>query len=137
VWLLCCVLCLVVSCVCVSCQVCVGCGVLYLLLSINGMIRRSPACSRKKNVISFPCKYLGLPLSVRKLSKHDFLELIDKMADRLPGWKASMINLAGRTTLVKAVLTAIPIYHLIALQCPKWVIKAIDKIRRGFLWKRP
>jgi hypothetical protein len=87
------------------------------------------------NVISFPCKYLGLPLSVRKLSKHDFLELIDKMADRLPGWKASMINLAGRTTLVKAVLTAIPIYHLIALQCPKWVIKAIYKIRRGFLWK--
>jgi hypothetical protein len=49
VWLLCCVLCLVVSCVCVSCQVCVECGVLYLLLSINGMIRRSPACSRKKN----------------------------------------------------------------------------------------
>jgi hypothetical protein len=48
VWFLCCVLCLVVSCVCVSCQVCVGCGVLYLLLSINEMIRRSPACSRKK-----------------------------------------------------------------------------------------
>jgi hypothetical protein len=41
-----------VSCVCVSCQVCVVCGVLYLLLSINGMIRRSPACSRKKNKIA-------------------------------------------------------------------------------------
>jgi hypothetical protein len=42
--------CVMYSCVCVSCQVCVGCGVLYLLLSINGMIRRSPACSRKKNM---------------------------------------------------------------------------------------
>jgi hypothetical protein len=37
--------------------------------------------------------------------------------------------------LVKDVLTAIPIYHLTALQCPRWVINAIDKIRRGFLWK--
>jgi hypothetical protein len=42
---------------------------------------------------------------------------------------------AGRNVLVKAVLTAIPIHHLMVLQCPKWVLKAIDKIRRDFLWK--
>jgi hypothetical protein len=46
-----------------------------------------------------------------------------------------MLTPAGRLTLVKSVLTAIPIYHLITLQCPKWVFKAIDKIRRSFLWK--
>jgi hypothetical protein len=38
-----------VSCcvMCVSCVLC--CYVLYLLLPINGMIRRSPMCSRKKS----------------------------------------------------------------------------------------
>jgi hypothetical protein len=66
VWLLCCVLCLVVSCVCVSCQVCVGCGVLYLLLSINGMIRRSPACSRKKTSLI----KLYFPKHIFILTKH-------------------------------------------------------------------
>jgi hypothetical protein len=32
------------------------------------------------------------------------------------------------------VLSAIPIYLLVAIDAPKWVIKGIDKIRRGFLW---
>jgi hypothetical protein len=45
------------------------------------------------------------------------------------------MHLAGHAALVKAVLTAVPVYHFIALQCPKWMIKAINKIRRGFLWK--
>jgi hypothetical protein len=40
----------VVLCLVVSCGLsCVCCVVLYLLLSINGKIRRSPACSRKIN----------------------------------------------------------------------------------------
>jgi heme/copper-type cytochrome/quinol oxidase subunit 2 len=45
------------------------------------------------------------------------------------------MNLAGHAVLVRFVLTAIPIYLLIALKVPKWFIRAIDKIRRGFLWK--
>jgi hypothetical protein len=44
------------------------------------------------SVESFPCKYLGLPLSVKKLSKNDFLRLIDKIADYLPGWKAALLH---------------------------------------------
>ena len=38
-------------------------------------------------------------------------------------------------TLIRSVLTAIPIYQLIALEFPKWAIKAIEKIGRVFLWK--
>lgn len=87
------------------------------------------------NLFKIKLKYLGLPLSVKKLPRSVFMELIDKIASKLPGWKAAVINQAGRLTLVRSVLTAIPIYHLIATQCPKWVVKAIDNIRRGFVWK--
>ncbi|GJN06676.1 hypothetical protein PR202_ga24430 [Eleusine coracana subsp. coracana] len=44
------------------------------------------------------------------------------------------MNLAGRSAWVRFVLTAIPIYILIALNVPKWFLNAIDKLRRDFLW---
>jgi hypothetical protein len=78
---------------------------------------------------------LGLPISDRKLKRNDLKLWIDKIADRLPNWKARLLNLAGRTTLVRFVLSVIPIYLLIVIKIPKWVIKSIDKIRREFLWK--
>lgn len=57
------------------------------------------------------------------------------MGDKLPGWKASLMNMAGRVTWVRFVLLAIPIYLMIAINLPKWFIKAEDKLRRAFLWK--
>jgi hypothetical protein len=59
----------------------------------------------------------------------------DGLADRLPNWKARLLSLTGRTTMVKHVLSVIPVYILIAINVSKLVTKSIDKIRRGFLWK--
>jgi hypothetical protein len=85
------------------------------------------SCSIKE----FPCTYLGLPLSVRKPTKEMLMPLVDKIADYLPGWKASLMNRAGRLVLVRTVLTAAPIYLMIALDLPKWCLKSIDK-KAGF-----
>ncbi|KAL6626269.1 hypothetical protein ACP70R_029995 [Stipagrostis hirtigluma subsp. patula] len=45
------------------------------------------------------------------------------------------MNMAGRATWVRFVLSAMPIHVLIAINIPKWFIKAVDKIRRAFLWR--
>jgi hypothetical protein len=63
---------------------------------------------------TFPCKYLGLPLSLKKLSKEQIQPLIDKIADQLPGWKAYLINRAGRVVLVQHVLTTMLVYVAMA-----------------------
>lgn len=109
-----------------SCVIPVSCG--------------SPTAQDSCNILqcfmgSFPCNYLGLPISNKKLRKSDLLLWVEKIADRLPSWKASLLNLAGRMALVWFVLSAIPVYLLIAMNVPKWVIKSIDKLRWGFLWK--
>jgi len=63
------------------------------------------------------------------------LPIIEKIADRLPGWKADLLTKAGRNVLVQSVLTSMLIYLLLALDLPAKALEAIDKIRRGFLWK--
>jgi hypothetical protein len=83
------------------------------------------SCSIK----AFPCTYLGHPLTIGKPTKEVLLPLFDKVADYLPEWKASLLNRVGRLVLVKVVLTAVPIYLLIGMDLPKWVLKAISKKR--------
>ena len=46
-----------------------------------------------------------------------------------------MLTKAGRLILVQYVLTSMLIYILLAVELPPCALKAIDKIRRGFLWK--
>ena len=82
----------------------------------------------------FPTRYLGIPLSVRKLKRSDEQALVDKVAARIPGWKGNLLNAAGRTALVKATLSAIPVHTMIGLGLSRWAVKSIDRLRRAFIW---
>jgi hypothetical protein len=86
-----------------------------------------PACA-------LPLQVLGLPLLVYALKKGDLLPLVDAVADRLPSWQANLMNKAGRTTLTKVMLSVVPIHISIAIEISQWILHAIDKIRRSFVW---
>jgi hypothetical protein len=83
-------------------------------------------------ISTFPQTYLGLPLSPHKIYVSDCLPLISSYDKYLSGWRASLLNRAGRLTLSTAVLSFVPLHFMSAINVPKTVIKAIDRHRRAF-----
>jgi hypothetical protein len=85
--------------------------------------------------MGFPVTYLGIPLTIRRPTATQLQPLVDKMAGRLPTWKSRLMQKLGRLTLIKSILGAIPIHHLLVLAPPKTILKQMEKIERGFLWE--
>uniref|UniRef100_A0A453EUU2 Reverse transcriptase domain-containing protein n=1 Tax=Aegilops tauschii subsp. strangulata TaxID=200361 RepID=A0A453EUU2_AEGTS len=85
-------------------------------------------------IVDLPITYLGIPLTIRRPTTAQLLPLLDKVAARLPIWKAWLMNRAGRLELVKLVLSAIPLHQLLVLAPPKRILRMLKRIQRGFLW---
>jgi hypothetical protein len=85
-------------------------------------------------VEGFPQTYLGLPLSYEKLTLTNFTMLIAKVDKYLSGWCALLLSSAGRVVLLNAVLDAIPTFAMGALELPPALLRAIEALRRAFLW---
>jgi hypothetical protein len=66
--------------------------------------------------------------------KKDFEYVIDQVNAKLMHWKANQLSFAGRVTLAKSVLEAIPIYPMMTNIIPKSCIDEIHRIQRRFIW---
>jgi hypothetical protein len=81
---------------------------------------------------AFPIQYLGLPLSIYRLSKADLQPLVDKIAGGVSAWTATLLKKSGRLVYINAKLAAGPIYHMISLDLPPWFFwSAAVKAKRG------
>lgn len=81
---------------------------------------------------SLPCRYLGLPLGVRKPRRAELLPILDRMAGRLKGWKGKLMARPGRLNLIASVLTSTATYFLTCFKSDKWARKRMHKICRNF-----
>jgi hypothetical protein len=82
----------------------------------------------------FHVQYLGLPLSLVRLSKRDLQPLVNKVAGHVPTWKASLLERSGRLVLLDSTLAATPIYHMLSLDLPPWFFNCLNKLLKGFFW---
>jgi hypothetical protein len=86
-------------------------------------------------VLPFPLRYLGLSLGLRKPMAAQLQYLVDAVTDRLPSWRASMLNRAGQLKLFRSTLVAMSIFAMMPLDFQIETLVTIKKILRGFMWK--
>ncbi|KAJ0668540.1 putative RNA-directed DNA polymerase [Helianthus annuus] len=83
-----------------------------------------------------PFGYLGLTIGANMKRAKLWKPVVDKFNKKLSAWKAKCLSFAGRLTLAKAVMGALPNYYLSMYYAPKKVIKSLEAIRRDFVWGR-
>lgn len=78
--------------------------------------------------------YLGIPLSDQRLSRGVWKEILDKLRSKVSHWIHRWLSTAGRMTLLKSVIQALPIYRGLVQSTPASFIKDFDALLRKFLW---
>ena len=73
-------------------------------------------------------------LHFSKLRREDIHPVVDKLINRVAGWRGKLLSNAGKLTLLKSYLASIPIYLLSVIKFPKWAIETINSQMGNFLW---
>ncbi|XP_055830987.1 uncharacterized protein LOC129900029 [Solanum dulcamara] len=84
--------------------------------------------------VKLPFRYLGVPVSAKRLSSGDCEILVDKMTWRLRTWRSRNLSYDGRVILVNSVLVHMHVYWASIFLLPKRVMKEIIAICRNFIW---
>eukprot|EP00253_Pinus_taeda_P024814 PITA_24814 len=86
------------------------------------------------STLELPFKYLGFWLKPNDYKKEDWNWLIAKIESRISHWSFKWLSRAGRLTLIKAVLLAIPVYWATLTWVPKGTMDNIRRLCSRFLW---
>ncbi|CAN1761942.1 Putative ribonuclease H protein At1g65750 [Linum perenne] len=79
-------------------------------------------------------KYLGVPTDWGNTKKQTFCFILERLAAKAQSWSSILLSHAGRETMIKSVLQAIPAYIFSCFKLPKVLIKKMDAILVNFWW---
>ncbi|GAU22700.1 hypothetical protein TSUD_138230 [Trifolium subterraneum] len=83
---------------------------------------------------SLPFNYLGVPIFKGKPKVCHLQPIADKIKLKLSAWKASLLSIAGRVQLVRAVIQSMLVYSITLYCWPVTLLKDIEKWVRNFIW---
>ncbi|GJV00311.1 RNA-directed DNA polymerase, eukaryota [Tanacetum coccineum] len=84
------------------------------------------------STFSSPFKYLGVIVGDNMSRLKPWEDVISKVSNRLSNWKLKTLSIGGRLTLIKSVISSIPLYHMSIFKAPMGVLNKLESIRRNF-----
>ena len=79
-------------------------------------------------------KYPGFPIKHPGTNTQEFNFILDRVKQKLSGWKANMLSLAGRAILIQASSSSISSYVMQGTYLPRRILDGIDRVNKDFLW---
>ena len=83
---------------------------------------------------SLSLTYLGLLLEAKFKELSIWNPILEKMEQRLVGWKRLYLLKEGKVTLIKSTLSSLPTNFLSILPISRKVANRMEKLERDFLW---
>lgn len=81
-----------------------------------------------------PMKYLGIPLTGKRICNSDCRVLIEKVKNKIQDWRNKTLSFPGRLQLVTYVLSSLHVYWASMFILPVYICDSIDKLLKKFLW---
>ncbi|XP_056173433.1 uncharacterized protein LOC130139772 [Syzygium oleosum] len=81
-------------------------------------------------------KYLGIPSDWGQTKKQMFAWILARVNMKMEGWKEKLLSKAGKETLIKTVVQALPQYSMSIFKILISVCKAIEQQIASFWWKQ-
>ncbi|GJV31815.1 hypothetical protein Tco_1392215 [Tanacetum coccineum] len=93
---------------------------------------RSAAESIGCSTFVSPFNFLSVKVGGLMSRRSSWDDVIGKLSSRLSKWKLKALSIGGRLTLIKSVLSSLPLYRMSSSKCPMGVISNLESIRHNF-----
>ncbi|GJX40419.1 RNA-directed DNA polymerase, eukaryota, reverse transcriptase zinc-binding domain protein, partial [Tanacetum coccineum] len=84
--------------------------------------------------VRLPFIYLGVPMRCNMNRIDSWKPMVDKFNKKLSCWKAKLLSIGGRLTLLKSVMGSLAIYYMSIYKVPATVLKLLESLRARFFW---
>nr|GEX67515.1 putative reverse transcriptase domain-containing protein [Tanacetum cinerariifolium] len=83
-------------------------------------------------VASFPLQYLGVSVGCNMSRCANWIPIIWKFSSKLAQWKARLLSVGGRLSLIKSVLGNLPTYYMSLYMMPMAIQKKLEMMHNKF-----